>query len=390
VLQTIYDAGEISRADLARVTHLTRTTVSDVVNSLVEQQLVEEVGRGPVGVGRTPTLLSIVEDARHVIALNITTTELHGARVSLRGGIRRRERMSLAGMDGDAVLEQLGPFIDRLTQADDSRLLGIGISTPGLIDTTHGVIRQAVYFGWQDVPLRDMLQTRYNLPIYVANDGQTAALAEYMFGQGKPAANMVVVKVEQGIGAGIILHGQLFTGDTFGAGEIGHVVVEENGLPCKCGNTGCLETVASVPSIMHRAWLLAQRDSNSPLHLATRDNGARGNGSLSFDAVVQAFRAGDPAVRQIVTAIGRYLGIGVASLIAILGVQRVVITGQVAAFGDTLRNAVREEAHRRVLPALAQKVVIEVIEQNPDTVLLGAAALLLTNELGLSRMSVSG
>ena len=381
LLQMIYDADEISRADLARLSHLTRTTVSEVVRGLIEQGLVKEVGQGPAGVGRTPTLLSVAEDARQIVAVNITAVELQGAIVNLRGVIRQRAKLTLLGQDGDAVLAQLGPFIDGLVQSASSPLLGIGISAPGLIDTTNGIARQAVNFGWHDVPLRNLLQARYNLPIYVANDGHTIALAEYMFGNHQQTTNLVAIKVGQGIGAGIVLDGRLFGGDEYGAGEIGHVVVEEHGLPCKCGNAGCLETVASVPAIVHRAQLLAQVDPSSLLHQF-----APSWAEVTLDTVLQACRAGDPAVQQIIVGTGRYLGIGVANLIGALGVRHVVITGRVAPFGQILRDAIQQEVGRRVLPLLAQKTTIEIVMQGPDMVCLGAAVLLLTNELGLTRL----
>jgi predicted NBD/HSP70 family sugar kinase len=381
VLQTIYEAGEISRADLARRTHLTRTTISEVVGVLIEQALAEEVGQAPAGIGRTPTLLSVAADARQIIAVNITANELQGAVVNLRGEIRRRASAPLADADGAMVLALLQPLIGELIGAASSPLLGIGISAPGVIDTLNGIARQSVNLGWHDVPLRSILQAAFHLPVYIANDGHTVALAEFMFEQHQHADNLVALKVGHGVGAGIVLHGQLFSGDEYGAGEIGHIVVEENGLPCKCGNSGCLETVASIGSILYRARLLAEHDPGSLLHqFAVED------GTIGFEAVLRAFHAGDSGVQQIVAAIGRYLGIGVASLVAVLGVRRVVITGRIAPFGAALRDAVQHEVRRRVLPTLAQATEIEVVEQRPDTVLLGTAALLLTNELGLSRL----
>ena len=381
VLQTIYDAGAISRADLARRTHLTRTTISEVVGVLIDQGLVEEVGQAPAGIGRTPTLLSVGTDARQIIAVNITTNELQGAVVNLRGEIRQRACVALVDADGTMVLTLLRPLIAELIATASSPLLGIGISAPGVIDTMNGIARQSVNLGWHDVPLRDIFQTAFQLPVYVANDGHTIALAEFMFEQHQHADNLVAVKVGHGVGAGIVLHGQLFSGDEYGAGEIGHVVVEENGLPCKCGNAGCLETVASIGSILYRARLLADHDPGSLLHHFAADDG-----SIGFDTVLHAFQAGDPGVQQIVATIGRYLGIGVASLVAVLGVHRVAITGRIAPFGTALRDAVQHEVRRRVLPTLAQATEIEVVELQPDTVLLGTAALLLTNELGMSRL----
>jgi N-acetylglucosamine repressor len=301
--------------------------------------------------------------------------------VTLRGAIRQRARLPLHGQDGAAVLVQLFSFIEALVQATDRPLLGIGISTPGLIDTTHGIVRRAVNFGWQDLLLRNIVQSHFNLPIYVANDSHMVALAEYMFGQPQNSANLVVIKVGQGIGAGIVLNGQLFSGDDHGAGEIGHVMVVEDGPLCKCGNHGCLEAVANIAWIVSHAQEIAAVVTTSPLSQWV----AEGQ-TIDLDAVVKAFDAGDPAVRRLIEEVGRHLGAAVANLVGILNVRRVVITGRVAPFGPVLSEAIRQELRRRVLPALAEATDVEVLAQGPDAVLLGISALLLTNELGLTRL----
>jgi predicted NBD/HSP70 family sugar kinase len=380
VLRTIYDYGEVSRADLSRLTHLTRTTVSDVVGDLMEQGLVEEVGQGPSAVGRTPTLLSLIDDSRHLVAINITNTDLHGAVINLRGSIRQRASLALSGEDGAGVLEQLYLFIDDLVRSASRPLLGIGISAPGLIDTAGGIVRRAVNFGWQDLALRDIIQARYHLPAYVVNDSHTVALVEYMYGQSQNVTNLAAIKVGWGIGAGIVLNGQLIYGDGYGAGEIGHVVVVENGRRCKCGNYGCLETVANIPALIRRAQAIAQADPASALRQLAPDIQA-----IDLDVVLRAFMAGDAATQRLIEEIGGYLGIAVANLVGILGVRRVVITGRLAPFGQTLADAIRRTVCQRVLPTLAEVTEIEVLHQGPDTVLLGASVLLLTNELGLTR-----
>jgi N-acetylglucosamine repressor len=378
VLKTLYDHGELSRADLARLTRLTRTTISDVVANLIERGLVEENGAGPSAGGRSPILLRVVDDSRHLIGVNLTNSGLHGAVVNLRGEIRQRVNQPLQSRAGDTVLAQIYTLIDELVAAAGSPLLGIGIRTPGLIDTTSGTVRRAVNFGWQDLPLRTLLRARYNLPVYVANDSHMAALAEYTFGQGKHATNLVVIKVGQGIGAGIVLNGQLFHGDAGGAGEIGHVVVVENGQQCRCGNFGCLETVANTQAIVARAQAIARSDSRSLLHQF-----AAGIEAIDIDVVLQAFQAGDQAVQQIILETGQYLGIAVANLVGMLNIQHIFIAGPVAQFGQALQAAIKQEVSKRALPALANATEIEVVNHGPDTALLGASALLLTYESDL-------
>jgi N-acetylglucosamine repressor len=378
VLRTIYDSNEISRAELARLTRLTRTTISDVVTQLIERELVEEVGHGRSSGGRTPILLSVIDDSRHLVGINLLDGELAGATINLRGAIQRRACRRLQHRDAESVLALTYDLIDELVGAATRPLLGIGVSTPGLMDTSAEVVRRAVNFGWQDLHLKALIQSRYQLPVYMGNLAHMAALAEYTFGGGQTRKNLVVIHISQGIGAGIILHGDLFHGDAYGAGEIGHAVVVEDGRLCNCGNYGCLETVADSRAIVRRVRELAGATLHpDAANLATSD----------FEQAVQAFHAGDPTVGQVIDEVGRYLGIAAAQLVSILNIERIVITGPVARFGQPLRDIVERELLRRALPTLAQATEIVVVEEQPDTILLGISALLLSHELGLLRLA---
>jgi N-acetylglucosamine repressor len=370
ILRTIYDYDAISRAEVARLTRLTRTTVSDVVANLIERELVEEVGHGISSGGRQPILLRVIDDSRHLIGISLMNGELSGATINLRGTIRQRACRTLRRNEADSVLAQIYEIIDELTESAASSLLGIGISTPGLMDVSAEVVRRAVNFGWQNLQLKSLIQSRYQLPVYMGNVAHMAALAEYTFGGGQHRENLVVVHIGHGIGAGIILQGELFHGDAYGAGEIGHAVVVEQGQLCNCGNYGCLETVADCRAIVRRAQQLAGISK-----------------VIDFEQVVQASHRGDPAVGQIIEEVGRYLGMAVAQLVSILNIERIVITGPIARFGQPLRDVVASEMLRRSLPTLAQSTEVVVAEEQPDTVLLGISALLLNQELGLMRFA---
>ncbi len=378
VLKTIYSHGQISRADIARATQLTRSTVSDVVAGLIERGLVEKVGCGPSSGGKPPILLSVVDDSRHLIGIDLASGEFRGAVVNLRGEIRHRVNLALHDRDGDVALALVYELINDLVAATDSPLLGVGIGTPGLIDATNGVVRQAVNLDWQDLPLRSLLQERYGLPVYVANDCQVAALAEYTFREDKGTADLVVVKIEHGVGAGIVLNGRLFYGDMFSAGEIGHVVVVENGQQCRCGNFGCLETVTSARAIVRRAQAIAQNNPRSLLHQF-----AASPDEINIDVVCRALDAGDEAVRQMILEVGRYLGIAMANLISVLSARWILIAGSVTCFGDVLLDRIRQEMVKRSLAMVAGETEIRMSSIGPNIVILGASALVLTDELGL-------
>lgn len=378
VLRTVYDFGPISRADVARSTGLTRTTVSDVVGDLLGDGMVEEVGRGPSSGGKAPILLSLVGDARHVIGLDLAEGTFAAALVNLRGEIRRVIELPVDGRNGDDALAIVFRLVDELIAEAASPPLGIGVGTPGLVDTRTGTILWAVNLDWQDLALGGLLAERYGLPVNVANDSQAAALAEYTFGaDGRRFPNLVTIKVGRGIGAGLVLNGSLFQGDGFGAGEIGHVAVVDDGAACRCGRFGCLETVASSLAIAARAAVLAD-ELGTPLTARIRA------GELDFDDVIRAFQAGDPAARTAALEAARYLGQAIAALIGALNIGRIVLDGPVTAFGDDWLATIADEARRRSLGLLSRDTEIAFGRLAPNVVVLGASALLITRELGLS------
>jgi glucokinase-like ROK family protein len=378
VLRTIYDRNPISRADVARATGLTRTTVSDVVEQLLGAGLAEEIGLGRSTGGKAPILLRVPDEARHLLGIEVGDTHLTGAIVNLRGELLRRVEVPLDGRDGEMALARLDGLIDELVQPTSAPILGIGIGTPGLIDTTSGTVRWAVNLDWRDLPLGARLRERWNLPVHIANDSHAAALGEYTFGGHAPRESMVVVKVGRGIGAGIVIEGQLYAGEGFGAGEIGHSAIADNYRPCRCGSVGCLETLASTRAVVQRARELAPHAPDSALNASPRSE------PIGFDDLVRAFTDGDDLAREVLMDSARHLGRAIGGLIGTLSIRHVVLVGEMTRFGEPWLTAVRREAHRSALAILSDATTIEIGRPGDDLVVLGAAALLMTRELGLA------
>ncbi len=380
VLRTLYDYGPVSRAEVARLTGLTRTTVSELVSDVIAEGLVREIGLGPSSGGKAPILLQVVDDARLVVAVDLGERVFAGALVNLRGEVRATREVPADGLDGDEALAALIGLVDALVELapDTSPILGIGVGTPGLVDATTGTIRWAVNLDWQDLPLASILTERTGLPASVANDSRAAALAEYLFEGRRRAPSLVAVKVGLGIGAGIVIEGEVFNGDGFGAGEIGHTVIVDDGAECRCGRFGCLETVASSRAIVRAATEAAAESPDSGL--ARRLNAS---GALTLNDVAEALDEGDEAARRVVVAAGRSLGQSIAALIGAINIGRVVLLGSVTALGEPWLTAVRDEASRRSLRLLADETRIEIGRPVDNVVILGAAALLMTRELAL-------
>jgi N-acetylglucosamine repressor len=366
VLRALYDLGPISRADIARLTGLTRTSAGELVADLERDGLAEDVGRGPSTGGKQPTLVALKDDARTVITLDLGERTFTAALANLRGELTTKRTRELEGPDGQAAIDLVHELIDDVRREATSPILGIGVGTPGVVDA-DGTIRWAVNLDWQDVPLARILEERHGLPAVVANDSRAAALATYLFGSGSRGderpQNLIVIKVGRGVGAGLVLRDQLFGGDGEGAGEIGHVVVDPDGIECHCGRFGCLETVASAPAVVRAA---------GPA------------GVTSLQELVDRTTAGDDRVLPVVLAAGRAIGAAVAGLTGALDVRHITIVGSVTALGEPWFEAIREEAGRRSLGPLARETSIIDGGTGEDVTLLGACALLLTRELGLT------
>ena len=374
VLKTIYDAGDISRADIARRTALTRPTVSSLVADLLESALVVETGQGLSAGGKRPTLVAINDATPRVLALDLSSDEYRGALMTLNGRVAQRATVPAAGLRGDAALHCVYQLAETLLPA--AAPLGIGVATPGLVDPQAGVVRRAVNRDWTDLPLRELLAARYDCPVYVANDSRMAALAESTYGDRPSSGNLIVVRVSQGVGAGVILKGRPFYGAGFGAGEIGHVVVAPDGALCSCGNRGCLETTSSVPAIL-RAATAADRHQSA----------LAGAEPVSWERFVAAVAAHDPVAVDVAVRAGGYLGAAVAQLVGAYNIQTIVLAGRITALGDVLLDAVTAHMHQRVLPTMAAATTVRFpsldAAQVADITILGAAALVLQRELGI-------
>jgi N-acetylglucosamine repressor len=366
VLKTIFDHKSISRAEIARITRLARTTVSEIVASLLYEGLVSEIGIGESQGGKSPILLALAENSRYLIGLDLSRSEFRAAVINLRGKICETISTPVADSIGDEALSLVYRTLDQLIQTGFNPIVGIGVGTPGLVKSSQGMIQYAVNLGWENLPLADLLETHYGIPVYVMNDSQAAAMGEYLYGEGHMAeSNLIVINARHGIGAGIIIRGKLFQGDGGGAGEIGHIVVQEGGSLCRCGNYGCLETVASLQAIEKKAVMLAGQ--------------CQGNGILEIDldSICKGFLNGNPQINQIVVEAAGHIGNAIAALVGALNIGQIVIVGDMTCFGPPWLQVIRDTMSKHTLSTLAKDTQVSFGKLTKDSVLLGASAVLM-------------
>lgn len=376
MLRTIFNRETLSRADIARVTKLTRATVSDMVSILIEEGLIAEVGYGDSIGGKAPILLEIVADSRYMVGLNLAQDRFIGSVVNLKGEFKQTIEVPVDESDGEQALQQVYSILDRLTENKWEPIVGIGIGTPGLINTQEGVVVSAVNLDWQDLPLAKLLEDRYKLPITVLNDSQATAIGELVYGGDHHSEeNLIVVTVRYGIGAGILIKGKLFQGDGGGAGEIGHVVVEENGLLCRCGKSGCLETIASSRAILQRVPQLASQYPESDLALNPAD--------ISLEKIRSAYLENDLLAHRVVNDAASALGASIANLVGILNIQKIVLTGDMTIFGEPWLQIIQAEMNKAALSRLARDTHIEIGQLDFRGCILGASAFMLLDDYSL-------
>jgi N-acetylglucosamine repressor len=376
VLKTIFEHEIISRAEIARRTKLTRATVSDLVSSLLDEGLVEEIGYGESMGGKAPVLLGIVANSRYLIGLNLAQDRFIGSVVNLRGEIKETVEFPVDDSDGEQALQLVYKILDQLTKKEWKPLIGIGIGTPGLVNTREGVVVNAVNLDWQDLPLANLLETRYSLPVTVLNDSQATAIGEFVYGANHPTeGNLVVITIKHGIGAGILINGGLYQGDGGGAGEIGHIMAQENGTLCRCGQYGCLETVASARAVVQRAKALAPEYAESDL--------AKVPENISLDTIEVAWKANDSLAEKVVSDAAYYLGTSIASLIGILNIQNIILTGDMARFGEAWLEAIADSMSHAALTRMVQDTKLEFGTLEFRACILGASAFMLLENYSL-------
>ena len=348
VLQTLYRSAGLSRADLAREVGLTRVTISDLVADLIAQHLVIELGiRNDARPGKPATLLDINRTGFAIVGIDLSYDSIfRGALMDLDGTVLHREQLDVTGVSGEAAVGAVTELLDRLVQRATAPVLGVGIGSPGVVNAA-GTVLSAPNFGWTDVPLQAILAAHCSLPVQVANDANVAALAERTFGAGD--ADMILVRVGRGVGAGVVIAGTLVQGARSAAGEIGHVVVgTDGGELCACGKHGCLET-----------WLAAPR----------------------LDAAIAA----DPdAKTAILTQAGQRLGIALAPVVGALNLSELVLSGPAHLLDGPLTEATVATLRDRTMAEFLGDLTVRMTTLGEDIVMRGAAVMVLSAQLGVS------
>lgn len=367
ILNTIRTHGPISRAEIARFTNLSAATVSGITAELIDDGLVFEKETGNSRGGRRPILLALNPKGGYVVGLKLLERMVVGVLTDLEATVLTKHSHALNDHSLEQAIETMSLVVETLAREaslEKRQLLGVGLGLAGIIDEQHGRLRHSPILGWRDVPVGNLLQNRVQTSVYVGNDVDTLTLTEKWFGKGQGLDNFLTVTIGRGVGLGIVVNGQLYSGFQGGAGEFGHIVVDPEGPQCACGNRGCLETYVSDPALLRSAKEAAKR-------------GELSEEVQSLDRLVQLAQDGHPAAVAIFAQAGEVLGRGIATLINVLSPQQIIVSGEGVRAGDLIIGSMCDTIARQVMPGLAEDTQIEVDVWNDDAWARGAASLVL-------------
>lgn len=377
VLNVVRQERTISRTDIAQRTRLSRSTVSTIVGELIQAGWLAESGTGKSRGGRRPILLSFDYGAGYVLGIDAGANHLLALVTDLDAQVLAEAERPFAAADGPeaglTAMVSIGLEVLAESRVNPSQLVGIGVGVPGPVDHSHGTpMSPPIMPGWSGVPVRNHLQTRlFDVPVYLENDANLGALGERHYGAGCGLDNLAYIKVATGVGCGIIIDGRIYHGQAGAAGEIGHVTIDEDGPPCKCGSFGCLEAMAGGMAIARRALTAVQTGRQTSLSKLNP------NGDLTAADVSRAASEGDKLSRQLLSDAGRFLGIAVADLINLLNPGRVIIGGGVSRAGELVLQSLRETAQQRSMRAAIGGTDIVQATLGRRSTTFGAVALVL-------------
>jgi predicted NBD/HSP70 family sugar kinase len=368
VLQTLIEAGAVSRAELARRTGLAPSTVSAVVADLAADGVLVEAARaasaeGGSAVGRPSTLLALHRRAGLAVGIDFGKRHVRVAVADLAHTVVAERRREVEGDLPAAEAVAIGAELTEAALADAAaaprEVVGVGMGLPGPINEATGELGDSMILpGWAGVRPAEVMSSALGQPVAVGNDANLGAMSEWRWGAGQGARDLVYVKVATGVGAGMILGGVPYRGWGGTAGELGHVVIEPRGSICRCGNRGCLETIAGAPAI-----LAALRD-------------AHGEGLTTADAVRRA-TGGDAGCCRAIADAGAAIGTAAAAICNLLNPRRIVVGGDVAAAGEVLLGPLREALARAAIRSAARDAEVVEGALGDRAEVLGAVALVL-------------
>lgn len=379
VMEKIRLEAPLSRAELSYRTGLNRSTVSSIIGDLIDLGYVHETTLQDPKIGRPGMLLHFNPDAGCAIGVEIGVDFISIVLTNFVAKILWRRILYIdAGEQQIAIIECAERLINEAMEfckSNGVRPLGIGVAAPGLVDVQQGKLVYAPNLKWIDIPIRLMWERRFDLPVFVENEANCAALAEHFYGVSQGVNDFLYLKTDIGLGGGIMIGGRLFKGTSGFAGEIGHITIYKDGEQCACGRRGCWETYVRPRAVLDMVRQALQGGAESIVKELVKGDLSK----INLDVVLEAARQNDPVALRAFQEIGTHLAVGITNLINIFNPELVVLGGALSLAGNWVIPVIQQYIQENVLLPLRGSVRIEGSAHGLDACVLGAIALVLDN-----------
>jgi len=373
ILRTIRHYGPVSRSEIAKKNKISPTTVTAAVKELICQGLVCEDGVGVSTGGRKPVLVRFSSDSKFIIAVAITNSSIKIAEMNLEAKVRRQKVFPVYNLTGklviDYLLKSIGQFLEEYS--DLTKCIGISIISPGIINVDKGIIYENTKLKLKNIPLQEMVEKQFKLKTWLENDANAIALAEKRFGAYRKFKNLIYITIGDGVGAGIIVNGSIFRGCRGGAGEVGHTSIDRNGIPCDCGNTGCLENYVSWPAICSKVLSSVAQGKPTTMSELVKGDISRVTPSIFRDAL----KKNDQLAKEIMKDTAAYLATGIINLVNLLNPDIIILGGKVAYDNQFLLSQVKKLVFKQALTILTNKLEICSTSLREDFRVIAAATI---------------
>jgi len=370
--------GPISRIALNKLTGMRPASITDVTKELLKEGIIKEIGYESSKRGRRKVLLDINRDAGRVVTLDFNSNRILGLGADLKLGICYRSRRIIPNYSGkDEIIKIMKDILHEIIESPPVKIapvLGIGIADPGIVNENTGIsILTTQMKGWENVPIKDIMESEFGYPSFLESDTRCRLIAEKHLGAGKMKNDILMVELSSGIGAGMMSEGKLFRGSRGSAGELGHMMILENGPYCNCGSRGCLEAIASSRAITRKLQEAIKSGATSSLSKVSHGDISK----IDINMISQAAEDGDKLSLQIIEEAGRFIGEAIANAINLLNPEIVILTGDLLSFGDYILNPIEGMVRRQALSYNTKDVRIVLAEVGEEAAAIGMAAVVL-------------
>ena len=357
----------MSRIDLSRLAQLAPASITKIVREMIEAHLVQETEiQEPGSRGRPAVGLMVETEAWHYLSVRINRGEINLALRDLSSKLVVEEQLALAQQDTTPLLERIITHIDQFFirhQQKLERLTAIAITLPGIIDTENGIVHRMPFYDVLEMPLGPALETRTGVPVFIQHDISAWTMAESLFGASRGARDVIQVVIDHNVGAGVVTDGRLLHAGSSSLVEIGHTQVDPYGKRCYCGNHGCLETIASIDSVLELAQQRMNQSMGSLLH----------GQPLNVETLCEAAVKGDLLAQDIIAGVGTNVGRILAIMVNLFNPQKILIGSPLNRASDILFPAIANCIRQQALPAYSRNTLVESTQFTNQGTMAGAA-----------------